>query len=30
MIQQLISLAEKRFLPDFIVRTGIKYFLNQN
>ena len=29
MIQQLISLAEKRFLPDFIVRTGIKYFLNQ-
>ena len=29
MIKQLISLAEKRFLPDFIVRTGIKYFLNQ-
>jgi len=29
MIKQLINLAEKRFLPDFIVRSGIKYFLNQ-
>ena len=29
MIEKLINLAETRFLPDFMVRYGINFFLRQ-
>ena len=29
MIEKLINLAEIRFLPDFMVRYGINFFLKQ-